>query len=88
MTEPALTLGIEEEYLLVDPVSRDLVPDPPAELVEALEHRHEGAVAREFFRCQIEVGTPVCRSIAEAQDRADPRCAGRWWRRRSGTAWR
>jgi carboxylate-amine ligase len=67
MTEPALTLGIEEEYLLVDPVSRDLVPDPPAELVEALEHRHEGAVAREFFRCQIEVGTPVCRSIAEAR---------------------
>jgi carboxylate-amine ligase len=67
MTEPALTLGIEEEYLLVDPVSRDLVPDPPPELVEALENRHEGAVAREFFRCQIEVGTPVCRSIAEAR---------------------
>ena len=67
MTEPALTLGIEDEYLLVDPVSRDLVPDPPPELVEALEHRHEGAVAREFFRCQVEVGTPVCRSIAEAR---------------------
>lgn len=67
MTEPAFTLGIEEEYLLVDPVTRDLVADPPAGLVEALEHRHEGSVAREFFRCQVEVGTPVCRTITEAR---------------------
>ena len=27
------TIGIEEEYLLVDPVSRDLAADPPAELL-------------------------------------------------------
>jgi len=33
MTLPALTIGIEEEYLLVDPVTRDLASDPPPELM-------------------------------------------------------
>ena len=26
---PSLTLGVEEEYLLVDPETRDLVVEPP-----------------------------------------------------------
>ena len=32
---PSLTLGIEEEYLLIEPETRDLVPDSP-ELVVML----------------------------------------------------
>ena len=32
---PSLTLGVEEEYLLVDPETRDLAPDSP-ELVVML----------------------------------------------------
>jgi len=61
------TLGVEEEYLLVDLETRALVVDPPAELFEACERRHRGQVSPEFLRCQIEVGTPVCKSIQEAR---------------------
>ena len=35
LKELAFTLGIEEEYLLVDRETRDLVVDPPPELFEA-----------------------------------------------------
>jgi carboxylate-amine ligase len=65
--EPAFTLGIEEEYLLIDPQTRDLVVDPPRSLWEACEARLAGRVTPEFMRSQIEVGTPVCRSIGEAR---------------------
>ena len=67
MSEPPFTLGIEEEYLLVNPVTRDLVADPPESLLKACEERLEGRVAPEFMRCQIEVGTRVCRDIAGAR---------------------
>ena len=30
--EPTFTVGIEEEYLLIDRTSRDVVVDPPREL--------------------------------------------------------
>jgi len=65
--EPAFTLGIEEEYMLIDPVSRDLVVDPPAELWNECEARLEGRVSPEFMRSQIEVGTPVCASINDVR---------------------
>ncbi len=64
---PALTLGIEEEYLLVDPDSRDLVTDPPAEFMAACKDRLGEQVAPEFLKCQVEIGTPVCADIAEAR---------------------
>ncbi len=68
LAEPALTLGVEEEYLLVDKGSRDLVNDPPGELMDEcakLLHEH---VSPELMRAQIEVGTPVCRSVSEVRD--------------------
>ncbi len=64
---PALTVGIEEEYLLVDPASRDLAADPPDALLATCQERLSGRVSPEFMRCQIEVGTPVCASMAEAR---------------------
>ncbi len=67
MTEPTFTIGIEEEYLLVDLRTRDLVSEPPASLFSSLEARLRGQVSREFLRPQVEVGTSVCRSVAEAR---------------------
>ncbi len=61
-------MGIEEEYLLVDRASRDLLADPPPELFAACEKQLANRVTPEFLRSQIEVGTPVCRSIGEARD--------------------
>lgn len=65
--DPSFTIGIEEEYLLVDPASRDLIQESPAGLFEACEQRLGRRVATEFLQSQVEVGTNVCRSIAEAR---------------------
>jgi len=66
--EPSFSIGIEEEYLLVDKESRDLVPEPPAALLTEAEGAASGQVSPEFLRSQIEVGTRVCRSVQEARD--------------------
>jgi carboxylate-amine ligase len=65
--EPSLTVGIEEEYLLVDLESRDLVTEAPAELMREAEEALPGQVSPEFLQCQIEVETRVCRTVAEAR---------------------
>jgi len=66
--EPSFSIGIEEEYLLVDKETRDLAPEPPAALLAKCEEALRGQVSPEFLRSQIEVGTRVCRSVQEARD--------------------
>ena len=69
MNEPTFTLGIEEEYLLVDRESRDLVTNmPPSMLEECAERCKDQLVSPELLRAQIEVGTRVCGSLAEARE--------------------
>jgi carboxylate-amine ligase len=65
--EPALTLGLEEEYLLVDRETGAVAAEPPDELFEALNERTAGRAFPEFLRAQVEVATPVCRDIGEAR---------------------
>lgn len=64
---PAFTLGIEEEYLLVDKDSFDLSP-MPAQLMEACKRELGDQVSPEFLNCQIEIGTKVCTTIGAARD--------------------
>ncbi len=66
--EPEFTVGIEEEYLLVDRESLDLIRETPPGMFEECERRLQGRVAPEFLQCQIEVGTGVCGSMQEARD--------------------
>lgn len=66
--EPSFTIGIEEEYLLVDPETRNLAVDPPASILEDCRKRIGDQVTPEFLRSQIEVGTQVCTSISEAAE--------------------
>jgi carboxylate-amine ligase len=67
INEPALTLGVEEEYLLVDLSTRDLVIDPPHELMEECVKLLGSHVSPELMRAQIEVGTPVCHCVKEVR---------------------
>jgi len=67
MKEPSFSIGVEEEYLLVDKASRKLASSPPPDLFKACEAALEGRVSPEFLRCQIEVGTPVCMTLAEVR---------------------
>jgi glutamate---cysteine ligase / carboxylate-amine ligase len=65
--DPSFTIGIEEEYLLVDRATRELAREPPALMLSEFERRLEGQVSPEFLRSQIEVQTRVCRTVAEAR---------------------
>jgi len=70
--EPEFTLGVEEEYLLVDPKTRDLVAEPPDQLLRDCEQAVSadiGSVAPEFLRPQIEVDTAICADISEVRDK-------------------
>jgi len=63
--EPGFTVGVEEEYLLVDVETRDLCADPPESLMTECQELLQGQVSPEFLRAQIEVGTRVCSNIQE-----------------------
>ena len=65
----AITLGVEEEFFLVDPDSRDLLVDPDEGIFEDCE-RNAGPhkVVHEFLRSQIETNTRVCASVAEVRE--------------------
>lgn len=64
---PAFTVGIEEEYLVVDRETRDLIKDPPPALWKSLREVLGPQVAPEFLKAQIEVGTKVCSRLSEAR---------------------
>ena len=54
MERPAFTVGIEEEYLVVDTETRDLIQSPPAKMWEQINDffhwlHAEGRI--EFSRC-------------------------------------
>lgn len=64
--QPPFTVGIEEEYFLVDRETRNLVADPHPDLMEDYRTLLDAQVSPEFMRAQVEVGTKVGGSIAEA----------------------
>ena len=68
LKEPEFTLGVEEEYLLVDRETRGLVIDPPKTLLSECEEILGGQVTTELLRSQIEVGTKVCNNIGEVRE--------------------
>jgi carboxylate-amine ligase len=59
-----MTLGVEEEFLIVDGATGDLVPRADVVLPEARKVLGD-EVASELNLCQVEVGTPVCTTLAE-----------------------
>ena len=66
MTEPSFTIGIEEEYLLVDLETRDVVAHPPEDLLAEGVAQTAGLMTTEFLQSQLEVGTRKCSSVSEA----------------------
>ena len=64
---PALTVGVEEEFMLLDRQSLDLVQQ--IERILAAERRGAFAelVSEELFESLIELHTPVCASVADVE---------------------
>ncbi|MEX2494620.1 MAG: carboxylate-amine ligase [Woeseia sp.] len=65
--EPEFTIGVEEEYLLVDRESRALIVDPPQSLIGECKEYCGGQVTSELLRSQVEVGTKVCSNVQEVR---------------------
>lgn len=63
---PPFTIGIEEEYLLVDRETRDLVTTPDPAMWKGLREVLGPQVGPEFLKAQIEVGTQKSRTLQEA----------------------
>jgi glutamate---cysteine ligase / carboxylate-amine ligase len=64
---PSFTLGIEEEYQVIDPVTRDLRSHISAEMLAKGKLLLQERVKAEMHQCVIEVGTDVCQNIQEAR---------------------
>lgn len=66
VSEHKFTLGIEEEYLLVDQSTLDLA-EAPEDLMTDCAAQLGDQVSPEFLKCQIEVGTGVCATVKDAR---------------------
>ena len=66
--EPSFTIGIEEEYQTIDPVTRDLRSHLEAEILEKGKLLLKERVKAEMHQSVVEVGTGICRDIQEARN--------------------
>src|ERR1700736_15162 len=66
MTQPTFTLGIEEEFQIVDPETRELRSHIQEMFAEG-EKRLKEEIKREMHDPVIEVGTPICKNVSEAR---------------------
>jgi glutamate---cysteine ligase / carboxylate-amine ligase len=64
---PSFTIGIEEEYQTVDPVTRDLRSHIATEMLSEGKRRLAERVKAEMHQSVVEVGTAICRTVKEAR---------------------
>ena len=63
-----ITLGVEEEFFLLNPDTLDLRADPDPAIFDACKrNRGPHKVGPEFLRAQIETNTRVCQSVADVR---------------------
>ena len=62
------TIGVEEEYMLLDGETLDLVQHVEAVLEAAHGGEYERRVNPELMQSVLEIATPVCRTAAEVED--------------------
>jgi carboxylate-amine ligase len=64
---PAFTLGVEEEFMTIDPTTRDLRSHIDAGILPKGKLALGDRVKAEMHQSVVEVGTAVCRNIAEVR---------------------
>jgi carboxylate-amine ligase len=67
MPPPSFSIGIEEEYQTIDPVTRDLKSHISAEIIEKGRLTLQERVKPEMHQSVIEVGTGVCHNMVAAR---------------------
>lgn len=63
---PSFTLGIEEEYQVIDPDTRDLRSHIESQIIAQGKTLLKEAVKAEMHQSVVEVGTGICKNIKEA----------------------
>jgi carboxylate-amine ligase len=66
MITPSLTIGIEEEYQIIDPATREL-RSYVQRFLEQGQVVLRDQIRAEFLQSQVEAGTNICRNIQEAR---------------------
>jgi carboxylate-amine ligase len=66
-TSDPYTLGVEEEYMLLDPETFDLVQHIDTVLAAIAGHELEERINAELMQSVIEITTPVCRTAADVE---------------------
>jgi carboxylate-amine ligase len=64
---PIFTLGVEEEYQIIDPVTRDL-RSHLSKIVDGAKTIFNEQVKAEMHQSVVEVGTVICKNVHEAKD--------------------
>lgn len=67
MNPESFTIGIEEEYQIIDPESRELT-SYIQEFLEEGQLLLQDQIKAEFLQSQVEVGSNICRNIHEARE--------------------
>src|SRR6476620_11702834 len=62
------TLGVEEEYMLLDSETFDLVQHIDTVLAAVAGHELEPRINAELMQSVLEIATPVCHTPAEVAD--------------------
>jgi glutamate---cysteine ligase / carboxylate-amine ligase len=61
------TLGVEEEYMVVDPHTRELTSHDQ-KIVELASHITKDSVKAEMHQAVVEVGTGICKDVGQAYE--------------------
>ncbi len=61
------TLGVEEEYMIVDPITREL-KSHDQKIVEIASYIVKDQVKAEMHQAVVEAGTVICRNVDEARE--------------------
>ena len=67
---PTFTIGIEEEYQTIDPVTRDLRSHIATEMLAKGKMQLAERVKAEMHQSVIEVGTAICHTVKDARVRS------------------
>ena len=66
MPQAPITLGVEEEFQIIDPATRQL-RSRAGRVVQLAQRAVGDEATNELYQSQVEVGTPVCATLGEAR---------------------
>ncbi|MGB3573165.1 MAG: carboxylate-amine ligase [Phormidesmis sp.] len=64
---PAFTIGVEEEYQIIDPQTRSLTGLSKALIETNQDSDASQEIVHELFRCEVEIATDVCQTLDEVR---------------------